>query len=132
DAQRVLRLASVIGRDFDLDVLAEVADLDEDRLLDLLEPAVANALIAEIAPDRFTFAHALVEHTLYQELSTTRRSRAHRAVAEAIEARTDGVPGARAGELAHHWAAATTPTDTTKAVAYARQAGDYALAGLAP
>jgi class 3 adenylate cyclase/tetratricopeptide (TPR) repeat protein len=132
DTQRVLRLASVIGRDFDLDVLAEVADLDEDRLLDLLEPAEANALIAEIAPARFTFAHALVEHTLYEELSGTRRSRAHRAVAEAIEARSTGDLGARAGELAHHWGAATSPTDNAKAVAYARQAGDYALAALAP
>lgn len=132
DAQRVLRLASVVGRDFDLDVLAEVVDLDDDRLLDLLEPAVTNALVAEVAPGRFTFAHALIEHTLYEELSGTRRSRAHRAVAEAIEARIDGDPGARAGELAYHWGAATSPTDTTKAVAYARQAGDYALATLAP
>ena len=132
DTQRVLRLASVVGRDFDLDVLAEVADLDEERLLDLLEPALANALIAEIAPARFTFGHALIEHTLYDELSSTRRSRAHRAVAEALEARIAGDPGARAGELAHHWGAATSPTDTTKAVDYARQAGDYALAILAP
>lgn len=132
EVQRVLRLASVIGRDFDLGVLAEVADLDEDRLLDLLEPAEATALISEIAPARFTFAHALVEHTLYEELSGTRRSRAHHAVAEAIEARTIGDPGARAGELAYHWGAAISPTDTTKAVTYARQAGDYALATLAP
>jgi class 3 adenylate cyclase/tetratricopeptide (TPR) repeat protein len=132
EVQRVLRLASVIGRDFDLGVLAEVADLDEDRVLDLLEPAETNALIAEIAPARFTFAHALVEHTLYAELSGTRRSRAHHAVAQAIEARTTVDSGARAGELAHHWAAATSPADTTKAVAYARQAGDYALATLAP
>ena len=132
EVQRVLRLASVIGRDFDLDVLAEVADLDEDRLLDLLEPAETTALIAEIAPARFTFAHALVEHTLYEELSGTRRSRAHHAVAQAIEARTTDDSGARAGELAHHWAAATSPTDTTKAIAYARQAGDYALTTLAP
>lgn len=130
--QRVLRLASVIGRDFDLDVLGDVADVDEDDLLDLLEPAEANAVIAEVGPGRFSFAHALIEHTLYDELNSTRRSRAHRAVAEAIEARSTGDLGSRSGELAHHWGCATSPTDTTKAVTYARQAGDYALATLAP
>src|SRR5205823_6500958 len=56
----------------------------------------------------------------------------HRRTAEAIEtihqsALDDYVPA-----LAHHWAKASTPvTDTAKAVDYARQAGDRALAQLA-
>ena len=36
------------------------------------------------------------------------------------------------GELARHWLSATQPIDSSKAVAYARQAGDAALAALAP
>ena len=35
-------------------------------------------------------------------------------------------------ELAHHWLAATRPTDATKALFYARRAGDTALAAFAP
>ena len=36
------------------------------------------------------------------------------------------------GELARHWFRATQPIDLTKAISYSRQAGDAALAALAP
>jgi tetratricopeptide (TPR) repeat protein len=36
------------------------------------------------------------------------------------------------GELARHWTSATQPIDLTKAIGYSRQAGDAALAALAP
>lgn len=131
-AERLLRLAAVIGRDFDFGLIAEVADLDEDDALDLLDDAVAAALVHNVGPDSYTFAHALVEHTLYDELSSSRRSRAHRRVAEALERRLGDDPGDRIGELAHHWAAATVPEDLSKVVGYARRAGDRALEQLAP
>ncbi len=43
--QRVLSLAAVIGRDFDTGVLARVADLDEDAVIDLCDQAVAAAVL---------------------------------------------------------------------------------------
>ena len=36
-------------------------------------------------PGRFTFVHALIRHTLYEELGATRRARMHRRIAEALE-----------------------------------------------
>ena len=53
-------------------------------------------------------------------------------MAEAIEAIVGDRPGARVGELAHHWFSATQPVNTAKAISYARQAGEAALAALAP
>ncbi len=131
---RVLPLAAVIGREFDLDLLARVTERTEDELLDLLDAASAVALVREVpsAPGRYCFAHALVQHTLYQDLGATRLSRAHRQVAEAIEAIVGDRPGARVGELAHHWFSATQPVNTDKAITYARLAGEAALAALAP
>ena len=41
EALRVLCLAAVIGREFDISVLARLADVDEDALLDLMDAAVA-------------------------------------------------------------------------------------------
>ena len=41
DARTALSAAAVIGRDFDLDLLLAVVELSEDRLLDLLDEAVA-------------------------------------------------------------------------------------------
>jgi class 3 adenylate cyclase/tetratricopeptide (TPR) repeat protein len=134
DARTALSAAAVIGRDFDLDLLSEVVELSEDRLLDLLEQGVAAALLKESPEraERFTFAHGLVEHTLYEDLGRARRARLHKRVAVALEEQCGDEPGQRLGELAGHWAAAVVSADTAKAIHYARRAGEHALAQLAP
>ena len=130
----VLSYAAVIGRDFDLELLARATGTSADELLDILDAAMAAALVGELSdvPGRFSFTHSLIQHTLYQDLSATRRSRAHRVVAEALEDLCGERPGARVGELARHWVAAVQPVEPEKAVVYSRQAGDAALAALAP
>ncbi len=130
----VLPMAAVIGREFDFDLLARLTELGEDEVLDVLDSAATAALVAEVAsaPGRYHFSHALIQHTLYQELGATRRARAHRRVAEAIETVTDGHPGERVGELAHHWYHAPQPANAGKAMTYARRAGEVALVALAP
>ncbi len=131
DTERVLALGAVIGRDFDLPLLAKVANITEDELVDVCDAAVAAAVLRTTDhPDRYTFAHALIEHTLYDGLSPARRSRAHRALAVALEAAPDAER--RAGELAYHWGQAVQPTDTDKALHYAKLAGARALDQLAP
>jgi class 3 adenylate cyclase/tetratricopeptide (TPR) repeat protein len=133
DTERVLALASVIGRDFDLPLLATVAHVEVDGLIDLCDAAVANRVLQTTdRTDRYTFAHALIEHTLYDSLSPARRARAHSAVGEALEAQLGADPGERTGELAYHWAAAVQPADSSKAIHYARLAGARALDQLAP
>jgi class 3 adenylate cyclase len=134
DARTALSAAAVIGRDFDLDLLLAVLDLSEVRLLDLLDEAVAASLLQESRGQagRFTFSHALVEHTLYEDLGRTRRARLHKRIAEALEEQCGDEPGERLGELAGHWAAAEVSTDTPKAAHYARRAGERALEQLAP
>ncbi|HEY1826647.1 MAG TPA: AAA family ATPase [Acidimicrobiales bacterium] len=128
---RVLTVASVIGRDFDLSVLAAVSELDEDTLLDVLDQATDATLVENVEGNRYTFIHALIEHTLYDGLPPARRARLHRRVAEAIEG-LRGAGGSRAAELAHHWASATAPDDVDKAISYAQLAGEEALSRLAP
>jgi len=133
DTERVLALASVIGRDFDLALLATVAHADEDSLIDLCDAAVANRVLQTTdRTDHYTFAHALIEHTLYDGLSPARRARAHSAVGEALENQIGADSADRTGELAYHWAAAVQPANSTKAVRYAQLAGGRALDQLAP
>jgi class 3 adenylate cyclase len=134
DARTALSAAAVIGRDFDFDLLLAVLELSEARLLDLLEEAVAASLLQEISEraGRFTFTHALVEHTLYEDLGRTRRARLHHRIAVALEEQCGDEPGERLGELAAHWATAVVSTDTAKALHYARLAAERALAQLAP
>jgi class 3 adenylate cyclase/tetratricopeptide (TPR) repeat protein len=134
DARTALSAAAVIGRDFDLDLLLAVIEFPEDRLLDLLDEAVAASLLRESPErhERFTFTHGLVEHTLYEDLGRARRARLHKRVAEALEELCGGEPGERLGELAGHWAAAVVSADRTKAIHYARLAAERALEQLAP
>jgi hypothetical protein len=77
ECNRTLTVASVIGREFGLDVLERVTGLDGDRLLETLEEAIAARVIVEVprAGGRFTFSHALIRDTLYDELAATRRMR---------------------------------------------------------
>ncbi len=133
-AARVLSMAAVIGRDFDFELLDAVTAVSQEELLDLLDAASGAALVREVPdiPGRYSFSHALTQHTLYQGLPRVRRTRAHRQVAEAIEATVGHTPGTRVGELAHHWLSASQPANATKAIGYARQAGEAALAALAP
>jgi class 3 adenylate cyclase/tetratricopeptide (TPR) repeat protein len=134
DAGRVLSTAAVIGRDFDLDVLARATNMSDDDLLDVLDAAATVALVREMsdAAGRYSFAHALIQHTLYEDLGPSRRARAHRIVAEALEDLCGDTAGARVGELARHWTNASQPIDVEKAIGYSRQAGDAALAALVP
>ena len=134
EAERVLAVAAVIGREFELDLLARAAGASEDDVLDILEDAVGAALVGEFAeaPGRFQFTHALIQHTLYEDLGPTRRARVHRQVAEALEVGGAGTSDAEVGQLARHWVAAIAPSDLTKAIMYSQSAGDVALAALAP
>src|SRR5438105_309437 len=132
-SRQALAVAAVIGRDFDVDLLARVLETDQDSLLDLLEEAAAASVVDEASPvGRFTFAHALINHTLYEDLSRTRRARLHARIGKALEEMCGDDPGDRVAELAHHWGRAATADEPSKAVDYARRAGESALDKLAP
>ena len=133
ETERALSMASVIGGDFDLSVLAALLMHDELELSDLLDGATMAGLLQEVAgdTDRYRFVHALIQHTLYQDLTATRRRRAHLQVAELLEDTGTDDPE-RLAALARHWLAATLQADITKAVYYTRRAGRAALAAYAP
>ena len=124
---RILTIGSVIGREFDLNLLLAVAsDDEEDTVLDLLDRACEARLIEEVpGVDRYAFVHALTRDSLYDSLSAARRSRLHRRVAEALEAVHATRIDEHLGELAFHYAEARS--ELPKAVEYARRAGSQAL-----
>ncbi|MEU3642319.1 BTAD domain-containing putative transcriptional regulator [Lentzea sp. NPDC034063] len=97
-ARTVLRQASVLGRDVEVDLLAALAGHD---VLDALDVAIEAGFVVEVAPGHARFTHALVRDTVYEDVSLTRRARWHEAVAEALR------PG-DVQTLAHHYALAGT------------------------
>lgn len=133
DAQKILNAAAVVGREFEGALVASVLGVGEDDVLEVLEAATTARLVDEAgAADRFKFTHALVQHSLYHEMSMTRRARLHLQVADAIEALTGDEPGDRAGELANHLFAATMPAQQDRAIRLALQAGERATLAAAP
>jgi eukaryotic-like serine/threonine-protein kinase len=129
----VLTIASVIGREFGVDALERVSGLSGDRLLEVLEEAEGARVIVEVprTVGRYSFSHALVRETLYEELTTTRRVRLHRQVGEALEAFYGAQPEAHLSELAHHFFEAAQGGDVDRAIAYAMRAGDRAAGMMA-
>ncbi len=136
DTQTVLRVASALGRRFDLDLLAAASGPDTERLLTLLEPALATGFVIE-SLDSWScrFSHALLPEALYGSLSGLQRARIHRRVGEALELSLG--PGdsprldARVEELAHHFFAALPTGTSAKAVDYAVRAARKAERDLA-
>jgi predicted ATPase/class 3 adenylate cyclase len=105
DCNRVLAIASVVGREFSVEVLEHVAELPRDRLLELLEEAEGERIVDESTQPslRYSFSHALVREALYEELGTTQRVRLHRRIAEVIEESCGGDCAPHLEELAHHF-----------------------------
>ncbi|MGQ0777930.1 MAG: BTAD domain-containing putative transcriptional regulator [Pseudonocardiales bacterium] len=126
---RLLSVASVLGRDFDLDVLAGVGGYDIDGVLELVEAALVAHLLLEIpgAVGCYRFSHALVRDTLYDGLSALRRARLHHRVAETLAARDLADPV----ELAHHYWQAAAAGGAPSALMWAQRAAEQALSRLA-
>jgi len=135
DCRRVLEIASVVGRDFELRVLQPVSGLDAGQLLMLLEEAEAARLVGAVPGElsRWRFAHALVREVLYEGLLAARRVRLHGLVADALEPVHAAEPGPHLAELAHHLVEAAPGSEKTaaRAVRMATLAGGRSLQLLA-
>ena len=134
EANELLQVAAVVGREFAYDTLTLLGERDEDELLRLIEEALEARVIEEMdQPGRYRFTHALMQETLLDELSTTRRVRLHGQVGEALERRWGARADERASRLAQHFveAAMLTPRHAAKAVHYSKLAAQQAEAQFA-
>ena len=129
-AVEAMRVASVIGREFDGILLEDVLAFDEETFLGALEEALRTGLVAELpmTPGRYSFSHALIRETLYEGMFGTRRARIHRRVGVALEQQGDE---RNTGALAHHFTRAADPQYAERAIRYALAAGERAGAMLA-
>ena len=131
---RVLTMASVIGREFEFRLLRVLdPEKSEEALLETVDEAAAARLIEELpgSIDRYRFSHALVQQTLSEELTTSRRVRLHARVALALEDLYGDEADAHAAELAQHFAEAEAHLGPDKMVRFSLAAGNRALAAYA-
>jgi predicted ATPase len=123
--QELLHLASVLGPEWELDVLLAASASPESVVLDQLDALLGARLLEErrgVSSERYGFTHVLIQQTLYQELPIHRQRRLHRRVGDALE-RMYAVHPLYAADLARHFLLAG---DRDRAAQYATTAGDQA------
>lgn len=127
----VLAAGSVVGR-LPLTVLAQVLALPRPQLLEALDEALAAQLIEREsgAEPAYRFSHALVREAAYASLSEPERVALHRRVGEALEILHAGHLEPVVPSLAHHYGVAALLVEGTRAVDYAKWAGDLAVEAL--
>ena len=133
-ANDLLTTAAVVGRDFTLNVMKELAeDTTESQLLDVLDEALDARLIEELTDEvgHYQFTHALIQETLTSELSLTRRVRIHARVAETLERVYWDETEDHASELVVHFSEAETVLGTDRLVKYLITAGEAELSAYA-
>jgi DNA-binding CsgD family transcriptional regulator len=100
EVQRLLTVGAVVGHVVPLAVWAAVAEVDEARLVEVVETGLAARLLVEMPEgDRVQFAHALVREALYAGIAAVRRRGIHQRAGEVLAARTHPDPDA----VAHHF-----------------------------
>ena len=136
---QILTVASVIGKEFEFRVLKALnSDTSEDELLEALDEALIAHVLADLpdGEESYQFSHSLIQRTLAEELSTSRKVRLHARIGHTLEDMYEQglykvnldilVP-----RLAYHFTEAEPAIGTEKLVYYSLIAGGRAISGYA-
>jgi hypothetical protein len=130
-AQALLRVAAVLGRDFSVGLLAEIAAVPVESVSEMLAGALAAGLIHVVDVLRYRFTHVLVRDALYDQLSPPERARLHGRAARALDSRGAASDDVLLAELTRHYVAAAPTHDDGRAYDYAVRAARTASQRLA-
>jgi oligopeptide transport system substrate-binding protein len=130
-AQATLRLAAVLGSEFDFDLLDAVLGRNEDTTMEAMDVLLRHRLIDEgrgpMGRD-YAFTHHKIQEVIYRAMSRRRRQKAHARIGTAMESLFASQGEGSASELAFHFQEGRQydKTLTEKAITYLLQAGDQA------
>ena len=120
-ARRLVEVAAVIGRQFDVELLALAADVETDLVVDGLEELVRRRMVESVGAGFRFVHHRLLEAA--RPAMLPRRALLHRRVAEAIETRYAADLDPHLGALADHYQRAGV---WQRAMMYLQRTGDLA------
>ncbi len=123
NAQRILHVAAIIGREFDFELVRQVSSFSETDTLDAVEELQAAHLINPLPNDKFAFDHSLTMEVSLNDMNEIRRRSLHRHVAETLESIYQSDLDPVSGLLSHHFMSGNLPD---RAKAYAFRAGQFA------
>ena len=128
DTLQALRDAAVIGRDFEPDLLEQVAALDGDRLIAALDEGEQARILKGPSGRRdvtWRFTHPLIRQTLESAVPLMRRQRLHLRIAEAMAGHAEASQMYTAA-MAHHLYRAGRLADSARTARALATAGDAA------
>ncbi|WP_165553675.1 helix-turn-helix transcriptional regulator [Kribbella capetownensis] len=115
ESRALLRIAAVAGRDVPYRLLAAVAGLPEERLVEALRETVEyDVLVPDQTASSFRFRHSLLAEAVYATLLPGEREELHERLARALRAEPGLAAGPTAAELALHWSAAGRPVEALR------------------
>jgi hypothetical protein len=131
-----LTFASVVGRQFELRELESIAkdDLKSPDVRASIDEAVSAGVVRGVDPKipSYEFAHALIQKTIYDTTTATKRQNVHGRLAEYYDSAQSTKAGSSAlksaGEMAHHFIMSADRSKQAQIVKYSVQAGDEAEA----
>jgi predicted ATPase len=126
ESQRVLTLASFVGKDFTFTALHEISGVEEDKLLEIMEKMLKTGLIEQKVihgEDVCSFADVIVRDVVHEEVSPLRRKKLHGVVGHALEKVYAENMDKHLGELAYHF---LESGDKNNALNYFLKAGEKA------
>lgn len=127
DCRIALGIASVIGRDFNQELLAQVAKRPLDEVQADLQHAIAARVVEAGAVQDHRFSHDLIRQSLYGALPATDRRKLHAAVADALERAHPHQSQHVIAAVAHHLTEALPHADQGKTVEYLMRAAEIAV-----
>ncbi len=131
----LLSSAAILGREFRVDVLRSLVDLSEQEFNEGIEAGIRSGILqqprVQFAQDLagLRFTHAVVAHSLYEELTPFKRQRLHARTANTLALLDPVAQPELVIALARHFGLAG---DFTPAMHWCRAAGNQALSNLAP
>ncbi|ALG12580.1 AAA family ATPase [Kibdelosporangium phytohabitans] len=132
-ARQLLRAAAASGASFELDLVAEAADLAENEAFEALDTVVNDGIVAETPVTyEYRFVHDIVRRAIYEQASAARRRWLHTRLADAIEHRRAGELRRYSRTMAHHRAAGAIPHGDQRAVRWGWRAAAWASQDGAP
>jgi predicted ATPase/KaiC/GvpD/RAD55 family RecA-like ATPase/Tfp pilus assembly protein PilF len=127
DCQNVLTLASFVGNDFSFEAIRGVTNVEEDKLLELMEKLLKTGLVKERVirgKDVYCFADVVVRDVVHEEASRLRHKKLHDLVGSTLEKVYAKEIDQHFGELAYHF---LEGDEKDRALDYFLKAGEKAM-----
>jgi DNA-binding CsgD family transcriptional regulator len=133
ETNTMLRVAAAFTGGFGFYMLPPLTDLPEETLLNSLDEALQAGLIRTLGgrSPRYDFAHAIVRHTLYENMNPDRRARLHRRIAQVLEQVTLDQPEIDQPELAFQYHASAALPGAERGIPFCLAAAERASSSYA-